>query len=131
MGLAGSGVPHPDSLALNLVRAKVAEASGDSAGALKIYEIVARTGQGAVGAEAELRATRLKHALGQLDAPAAAKIYHALRWRWRGDDTELETLRTLGACISPPGGPARRWACCTRPDPGCRARPRAWPSRPR
>jgi hypothetical protein len=94
---AGTGLVGADALDFSLVRAKVTEAAGDSAGALKIYEIVARTSRGATGAEAELRATRLKHALGQLNAPAAAKIYHALRWRWRGDDTELETLRTLGA----------------------------------
>lgn len=93
---AGPGLPHPESLAVSLVQAKITEASGDARGALKIYEIVARSGSGAAGAEAELRATRLKHAMGALNAPAAAKIYHALRWRWRGDETELETLRTLG-----------------------------------
>ena len=105
LGQVGSGVPHPDSLTLNLVRAKVAEAMGDTAGALKTYEVVARTAPAGVGAEAELRATRLKHALGKLDAPATAKIYHALRWRWRGDDTELETLRSLGQLYLAAGRP--------------------------
>lgn len=93
---AGPDLPHPESLAVSLVQARLAEAAGNAQGALKIYDVVARTAPGAVGAEAELRLTRLKHATGGLDASGALKAYNTLRWRWRGDETELETLRTLG-----------------------------------
>jgi len=102
---AGPDAPHPESLALGLMRAKLAEAAGDAPTALRVYEALARSGPGAIGAEAELRATRLKHAAGRIDAATAVKAYHALRWRWRGDDTELETLRTLGALYLAAGRP--------------------------
>jgi tetratricopeptide (TPR) repeat protein len=88
----GGGAAVPE---LALARAEVAEAAGDGDGALKLYAALSQT-PGALGAEAELRATRLRHAAGALDAAAAVKIYNGLRWRWRGDEVELETLRTLG-----------------------------------
>jgi hypothetical protein len=90
------GLTGPEAVSLGLVRGKLAEAAGDGASALKLYEAVANAGQGGVAAEAELRLTRLKTTSGAINADAAAQAYHALRWRWRGDDVELEVLRTLG-----------------------------------
>lgn len=43
-----------------------------------------------------LRATRLKQELGKITPVQAAATYDGLRYRWRGDATELETIRTLG-----------------------------------
>jgi tetratricopeptide (TPR) repeat protein len=88
--------PTEESLGLSLAQAKLSEAQGASRAALKIYEIVARTPFGALSAEAELRATRIKLAQGLITAPTAIKTYESLRWRWRGDDTELQVIRTLG-----------------------------------
>jgi tetratricopeptide (TPR) repeat protein len=86
----------PQAVPLGLTRGKLMEANGDTAGALKLYQAVANAGEGAVAAEAELRLVRLKAATGSLDAVAAVKAYNGLRWRWRGDEVELEVLRTLG-----------------------------------
>jgi hypothetical protein len=95
--LAKAGpIPGAEGLAVGLVRGKVAEAAGNAPEALKIYEAVVNAGGGRVRAEAELRLTRLKAATGALDAAGAAKAYNGLRWTWRGDDVELDVLRTLG-----------------------------------
>ncbi|MBW3558623.1 MAG: endoglucanase [Proteobacteria bacterium] len=89
-------ITGPEGLALALTRGKLLELGGDNANALKIYQAVANAGQGAVAAEAELRLTKLRNATGALDAAGAAQAYNALRWKWRGDEVELEVLRTLG-----------------------------------
>jgi tetratricopeptide (TPR) repeat protein len=89
-------VSGQDALVLALTRGRLLELGGDNANALKIYAAVANAGQGGLAAEAELRLTRLKNATGALDYAAAADAYNALRWRWRGDEVELEVLRTLG-----------------------------------
>ena len=88
--------PAEESLGLSLAQAKVSEAAGASAAALKIYEIVAKAPYGELSAEAELRGTRLKLAMGKIQPAAAMKAYEGLRWRWRGDLTELEIIRALG-----------------------------------
>jgi hypothetical protein len=43
-----------------------------------------------------LHATQLRLAKGQIDAAAAADQLNQLRFRWRGDGVELETIRGLG-----------------------------------
>jgi tetratricopeptide (TPR) repeat protein len=95
--LAQAGpVSGEEGLALGLARGKVAEAAGHAPEALKIYEAVANAAGGRLRAEAQLRSTRLRTATGALDANGAAQAYNGLRWSWRGDDLELEVLRTLG-----------------------------------
>ena len=92
----GWKLPPEESLGLSLAQAKVSEAQGNWAAALKIYEIVAKTGYGSLAADAELHATQIKLAHNKIDALAAVKSFEALRWRWRGDTTELEIIRALG-----------------------------------
>ena len=95
--LAKAGnVTGPEALALALTRGKLLELGGDKANALKIYQAVSNAARGGVAAEAELRLTKLKNATGALDAAGAAQAYNGLRWKWRGDEVELEVLRTLG-----------------------------------
>jgi hypothetical protein len=89
-------IEGPEALGLALTRGKLLELGGDNGNALRIYEAVANAARGAVAAEAELRLTKLRNATGVLDAAGAAQAYNGLRWKWRGDDVELEVLRTLG-----------------------------------
>ena len=42
-------------------------------------------------------ATQLRLAQGKIAPTAAAGIYDNLRYRWRGDATELDTVRALGS----------------------------------
>jgi tetratricopeptide (TPR) repeat protein len=43
-----------------------------------------------------LRATQIRLELGQMTPLQAANVFDGLRYRWRGDATELETIRALG-----------------------------------
>jgi hypothetical protein len=49
-----------------------------------------------VAAPALLRATQIRVETGAMTPVQAAKVFDGLRFRWRGDSTELETIRVLG-----------------------------------
>lgn len=89
-------LPAADQLSIRLIQARLFEAQGRKAGALNIYLAIARAPLDQLSAPALLRATRLKQELGKLTPTQAAAVYDNLRYRWRGDATELETIRTLG-----------------------------------
>lgn len=89
-------LPAEEQLAVRLIQARLFEAQGHKAGALKVYQAIARAPLDQLSAPALLRATRLKQELGQVTPTQAAAVYDNLRYRWRGDATELETIRTLG-----------------------------------
>ncbi len=93
--LAGS-LPAEEQLRVRLVQARLFEAQGRKQGALNVYLAIARAPLNQLAAPAMLRATRLKQELGQITPAQAANTYDGLRYRWRGDSTELETIRTLG-----------------------------------
>ncbi len=79
-----------------LIQARVLEADGQSDRALAVYEAIARAPLGAVATPALLRATRIKYDKGMIQAPEAVHTLDSLRFRWRGDATELEVISTLG-----------------------------------
>jgi len=88
--------PDPvEDLATRLVQARVFEAEGQKDRALGMYEAIARVELGWLSAPALLHATQIKLAQGKLTPIQAADVLDGLRYRWRGDATELETIRTL------------------------------------
>ncbi|HZV85672.1 MAG TPA: hypothetical protein VFF48_11860, partial [Brevundimonas sp.] len=88
--------PAADQLAARLIQARLFEIEGQSERALAIYAAVGRAPLDAVSVPAKLGVVRLSLAKGTLKADAAAEQMEALRWRWRGDGTELAVIRQLG-----------------------------------
>ena len=85
-----------EQLASRLVQARILEAQGKTAWALHIYNAVSRSSADYLVAPAMLRATEIKLQQGQIAPAKAAAVFDSLRYRWRGDGTELETIRALG-----------------------------------
>jgi len=85
-----------EQLATRLVQARILEATGQTAWALHIYKAVSRSSAEYLQAPALLRATALQYQRGEITPTKAAAIYDGLRYRWRGDGTEMETIRALG-----------------------------------
>ena len=92
----GEGLEPDEVAALQLARAKLLEAAGQTEPALALYEAIAKSPYGAVAAPALLRATEIRLTRGQVPVADAVKTLDSLRFRWRGDATELETVRALG-----------------------------------
>ena len=85
-----------EELAVRLTQARLFEAQGDKDRALRVYDAVSRAPLGALSSPAVLRATQIRLDRGDLTPLQAAGLYDGLRYRWRGDATELETIRALG-----------------------------------
>ncbi len=83
-------------LRTRLIRAAYAEASGDRTQAIRHYEKVAEAGYEPLEAEALFQKTRLMTEAGLLKPAEAADQLENLRYRWRGDNTELEEVLALG-----------------------------------
>jgi tetratricopeptide (TPR) repeat protein len=88
-------IPVEDQLELRLTLAKAFEAKGDSR-ALPVFQAIARSGIDRLAAPATLHAIQLRLAKNQISADVAAKGLDQLRFRWRGDGVELDTIRALG-----------------------------------
>jgi tetratricopeptide (TPR) repeat protein len=95
MSLASKADPY-EELATRLVQARLFEAEHDNRRAIALYDAVATVRLGSLAAPAMLRATQLRLATGQMAPAQAAQVFDNLRYRWRGDATELETVRALG-----------------------------------
>jgi tetratricopeptide (TPR) repeat protein len=91
---AGAGAAEDTET--SFIQARVLEADGDKLRALAIYDTLAKAPNGALASAGLLHATQLRVATGQIKPLAAADIYDGLRYRWRGDTTELESIRALG-----------------------------------
>ncbi len=83
-------------LETHLIRAAYAEATGNTQKALRLYELVADGKYEPLEARAMFESVRLKHETGALTALQAADQLENIRYRWRGDNTELEGVRALG-----------------------------------
>lgn len=88
--------PAADQLTARLVQAKLFELEGRSDRALAVYTAVGRAPLDAVAVPAKLAVVRLSLAKGTMKPDAAAAALEGLRWRWRGDATELAVIRQLG-----------------------------------
>ena len=89
-------VPVEEQLETRLIQAKVMEAMGDKARALAVFKAISRAPIEKVSAPALLYASQLELEKGAITPTQAANTYGILRFRWRGDSTELETIRALG-----------------------------------
>ncbi|MDR3507866.1 MAG: endoglucanase [Caulobacteraceae bacterium] len=85
-----------EALAARLIQARVFEAEGQKPRALAVFEAVSGARLASLSAPALLRATRIKLDQGAITPMQAANTLEGLRYRWRGDATELETIRALG-----------------------------------
>ncbi|HEY3887940.1 MAG TPA: endoglucanase [Caulobacteraceae bacterium] len=85
-----------ENLATRLIQAKVFEAEGEKDRALGVYQAISNVDLPWLSAPALLHATQIRMAQGSLTPTQAADILDGLRYRWRGDATELDTIRALG-----------------------------------
>jgi tetratricopeptide (TPR) repeat protein len=85
-----------EQLATFLVYARLIEAEGQPQQALPIYDAVARAPLDRLSAPALLHATQIRLYAGQVSPDKAVRTFISLRYRWRGDATELEDIRALG-----------------------------------
>ncbi|HUO21040.1 MAG TPA: endoglucanase [Caulobacteraceae bacterium] len=83
-------------LKTQLLQARLLEAEGMPKRALPLYDAVGNSSLDQVAAPAIMHATQIRLATGQITVAQAADTYDSLRYRWRGDATELQVIRTLG-----------------------------------
>lgn len=84
-----------DQLTARLVQARLFELSGDKGRALAVYKAVARAPLDGIATPAKLGAISLELEQGVLTPDKAAQRLEQLKWRWRGDATELAVIRKL------------------------------------
>jgi tetratricopeptide (TPR) repeat protein len=85
-----------EQLSARLVQGQLLEAEGQKDRALRIFQAIAQVDVGYLSAPALLHATQIQLDENQITPLQAANVYDGLRYRWRGDATELETIRALG-----------------------------------
>ncbi|WP_298744859.1 hypothetical protein [uncultured Brevundimonas sp.] len=88
--------PAADQLAARLVQARLFELDGRTDRALALYSVIGRAPMDGLAVPARLAVVRLSLARGALKPADAAAALESLRWRWRGDATELAVMRQLG-----------------------------------
>jgi len=88
-----------------LLEARVIALRGDSARALTMLDELARVRDEEVAVRASVEAIRIRRAIGAMRAADATEPLEALRFRWRGDSTELAIVGMLGEAYSELG----RW----------------------
>ena len=88
--------PAADQLTARLVQARLFEIDGQTDRALAVYKAIARAPLEGIATPAKLGVIKLEMAKGAMTADAAAAQLEQLKWRWRGDATELAVIRTLG-----------------------------------
>lgn len=92
-------------LQARLLEARVFALRGDSARALAMLDELARVRHEEVAVRAGLEAIRVRRSMGAIRAVDAIEPLEALRFRWRGDSTELAIVGMLGEAYSELG----RW----------------------
>jgi hypothetical protein len=79
-----------------LIEARVVALRGDATGAIVMFDELSRTNDEEVAVRATVEAIRLRRAGGVMRAVDAIEPLEALRYRWRGDSTELTIVSMLG-----------------------------------
>ncbi|MFN3132936.1 hypothetical protein [Roseibium sp.] len=87
----------------DILRGRVADASGRSQEALTVFDLVARSDDRPRAAEAEYRALRIRYRDGEMTIDEAIDQLAALSTSWRGDEIELRTLRFLAQLYAEQG----------------------------
>ncbi|MGA3403953.1 MAG: hypothetical protein ABSC95_32495, partial [Acetobacteraceae bacterium] len=80
---------------LDLARAMLAQATGDTDAALRQYDALAASHDQFVRARAAVRAAELRLATGKFDTRQAAEAFDRLLYAWRGDQRELALREKL------------------------------------
>ncbi|WP_417670908.1 hypothetical protein [Roseibium sp.] len=88
----------------DILRGRVADASGRSQEALTAFDLVAKSEDRPRAAEAEYRALRIRYRDGEMSIDDAIDRLAALATSWRGDEIELKTLRFLAQLHAESGG---------------------------
>ncbi|MES2861187.1 MAG: hypothetical protein V4701_06915 [Pseudomonadota bacterium] len=88
--------PAADQLTARLVQSRLFELEGQTDRALAVYKAVGRAPLDGIATPAKLGVIRIELAKGTMTPDAAAGQLEQLKWRWRGDATELSVIRTLG-----------------------------------
>lgn len=91
--------------AAQLIQSRVAAARGDNERAFTMLDQLSRAPDEEVAVQATVEALRLRRNGGELPAQDAVDPLEALRYRWRGDSTELTVVGMLGDAYSELG----RW----------------------
>ena len=90
-----SEVTRTQAARYDILRGRVADASGRSQEALTVFDLVTRSDDRPRSAEAEYRALRIRYRDGELSVDEAIDQLAGLATSWRGDEIELKTLRFL------------------------------------
>jgi tetratricopeptide (TPR) repeat protein len=90
-----SEVSSSQAARYDILRGRVADASGRSQEALSAFDFVAKSDDRPRAAEAEYRALRIRYRDGELGIDDAIDQLAGLATSWRGDEIELKTLRFL------------------------------------
>lgn len=88
-------VTRPQAARYDILRGRVADASGRSQEALTVFDLVTRSDDRPRAAEAEYRALRIRYRDGEMTIDEAIDQLAGLSTSWRGDEIELKTLRFL------------------------------------
>jgi hypothetical protein len=89
------GVSKDQEVALAMLSARLAQGIGKSDQATSEFASVALGDDGPASAEARLRLIEMRYTRGDLDRAKAIEALEVLSYAWRGNTTELETLRFL------------------------------------
>lgn len=100
-GMIGYAVNQQDAAPLDklgayLIDAQIIEAAGDKPRALAVYTAVSKASDDRIAAPAMMHAAMLRLDLGKQPAAQTLAQLDALRYRWRGDDTELNIINNMG-----------------------------------
>lgn len=90
---------EPDAhtqLQAQYIEARLAEAEGDTERAMAWFQTLSRSRDAPMEAQSLFDLYRLQLATGQISRDQAIENLENLRFRWRGDTIELETVRMLG-----------------------------------
>ncbi|GHB32372.1 hypothetical protein GCM10007094_21470 [Pseudovibrio japonicus] len=90
-----SDASEEQAVQYDLLRGRIADASGRSQEALDVYDLVVRSSEGPEAAEAKFLSVKLRYRDGLIDADEALADLEGLAASWRGDETELKTLRLM------------------------------------
>ena len=83
-----------------LAEARVVALRGDTVRALAMYDELANVRDEEVAVRAQVEGIRIRRATGVMRAVDAVEPLEALRFRWRGDETELAVVGMLGEAYS-------------------------------
>jgi tetratricopeptide (TPR) repeat protein len=98
-----SEVSNSQAARYDILRGRVADASGRSTEALTVFDLVAKSYDRPRAAEAEYRSLRIRYRDGEIGINQAIDSLAALATSWRGDEIELKTLRFLAQLYAESG----------------------------